>query len=72
MLPVTRQEVPVCGPESGDPCFRTSKEGKMTLLGGGGAIGEMTGLERYLLSDSEWKREGGLRDGAEVPGLCSD
>ena len=44
----------------------------MTLLGGGGAIGEMTGLERYLLSDSEWKREGGLRDGAEVPGLCSD
>lgn len=40
----------------------------MTLLGGGGPIGEMTGLERYLLSDSERKREGGLRDGAEVPG----
>ena len=44
----------------------------MTSLGGQGAIGEMTGPERYLLSDSERKREGDLRDGAEVSGLCSD
>ena len=48
----------------------TYNEGKMTPLGGRGAIEEMTGLERYLLSDSERKREGDLRDGAEVPSLC--
>ena len=30
----------------------------------------MTSLERYLLNDSERKREGDLRDGAEVPSLC--
>ena len=30
----------------------------------------MSGLGRYLLSDSERQREGDLRDGAEVPSLC--
>ena len=47
----------------------TYNEGKVTPLGGGGAVEEMTGLERYLLSDSERQREGDLRDGAEVPSL---